>query len=282
MDPIRSKDSENTSGSLVNQTSNGTNGQGIEEPQYSTANYGNYQPPSKPGRNWRKPLLILLGITLVLAAGFGAYSVIKKKPTGQSSKTQSQTHATQAKSISATTKNYASQNFTLSFDYPDDWTISDEQGKGIMTVKSPAVTLTDAGGQEIIGQITLTFRNKTQKLTEFDAGSATAARDSAKIAYTKPTQNQRGETYVSYLRYAKTAGSTLDGVYITGNSGYKKDQTVPLVDMTKVDPVVSLTFAKCSDASCTNATPANIVISSWDDTNLSGPLLAMLKSLTIQ
>ena len=256
---------------------------------YSTANYDNYQPPQKPRRNFKKPLLIIVAGLLVLTAGFTIYVLVFKKDQ-QAPNLEApckdglcQANQNQTKPISATTKNYASQNFTLSFDYPEDWTVSDEQGSGIMSVKSPAVSLTDSAGQKITGQITLTFRNKTQKLTEFDGGSAVAVRDSEKIAYTKPTQNQRGSTYVSFLRYSKTTGSTaLDGVYITGDAGYKTDQDISLSDLTKVDPVVSLTFTKCSDNACSSDLPVSIAISSWDETSFSGPLLVMLKSLTIQ
>ncbi len=263
----------------------GSTGTVNNQPQseHSTADYANWQPPQKPEK-WKKRLIIFIGLVLLLAAGSAVYWLaLKKKPAASpGSSAQPTTTASETKPISPQTKNYASQNFTLSFDYPDDWTVTDEPGSGIMSVKSPALQLTEAGGQKITGQITLTFRAKTQKLTEFDPGSAVAVRDSEKIAYTKPTQSQRGNTYLSFLRYAKTADSAaLDGIYITGDAGYKKDQDIPLADLTKVDPVVSLTFAKCPDSTCSNTTPLSIAASSWGDSTLSGPLEAMLKSLTI-
>ncbi|OGL40620.1 hypothetical protein A3J32_00500 [Candidatus Saccharibacteria bacterium RIFCSPLOWO2_02_FULL_46_7] len=194
-----------------------------------------------------------------------------------------QANQTQVKPISATTKHYASQNFRLEFDYPDDWTLTDEQASGIMTAKSPTITLEDTGSQKIDGLVTLTFRAKFQKLTEFDAGSATAVIDSIKIAYTKPTQSQRGETYISFLRYAKTTGTTsLDGIYITGDAGYKIGQSIPKDDLTRVDPVVSITFSRCSDNACNSTTPFSVGADIWDNRTISEPLLAMLKSLTIQ
>lgn len=258
-------------------------------PDYSTADYDNYQPPPKPKRNLKKPLLVLLALLVASATAFVVYSLLFKKEESQPPNLDQpcqnglcQERENQAKPIVTNTKNYSSQSFTLSFDYPEDWTVKDE-GEAIMTVRSPAVDLLDATGQKISGQITLTFRGKTQKLTEFDAGSAVAVKDSEKIAYTKPTQTQRGSTYLSFLRYAKTASANgLDGVYITGDAGYKTEQNIPKDDILKVDPVVSLTFAKCADSACVETSSTTIALASWNDASFSGPLLAMLKSLTIQ
>jgi hypothetical protein len=232
---------------------------------------------------WKKPkkpvwkYLIIVLVVAVLAAA--AYKVVMKpKPAPTQQTSASQTAGTSQ--LNSKTKHYDSANFTLGFDYPADWTLSDTAGSGKLTVVSPAVKLKDASGQEVTGQITMTLRDKTQKLTEFDKGNAVATQDSEKIAYTNPTQTQRGSTYISFLQYA-SSNSGLDGIYVTGDNGYQKDQAIPLVDITKVDPVTSITFAKCPDAKCTGTTPLSIQQTSWSDSSFSGPLRKMLQSLSI-
>lgn len=260
------------------------NSQAVPEQPHSTADYSRYAPPAKPPAQWRRWVIwagIVLFVFAILAIAYKTLSNKPKKPsTATTSQNQvAQTQATSAAIITTATKNYASQNFALSFNYPQDWTVTDSGG-GVMTVKSPSLTLKDSSGQSQKAFVVLTFRNKTQKLAEFDAGSAVAERDSIKIAYTKPTQSQRGDTYISFLRYAKSS-SGLDGVYITGNSGYKAGQTIPLADIQKVDPVINYSFIRDTSGTKIAAGPVTIASSVWDDSNFSTPLINVLKSLVI-
>jgi hypothetical protein len=262
--------------------------QDLEAAGHSTADYANYEPPKKE-RNptWRKVLIVLTAVVILAGLATGAYFFIKNRDSGKAEKeptasTQTEETAPPATSqISTTTKNYSSANFNLSFDYPDDWKVTDSGG--VLTVKSPATSLKDAGGQQTNGQIVMTIRAKDQKLTEFDEGAAMASRQSVKIDYTKPTQSQRGSTYESFLAYfGSDSGTVLDGVYITGDSGYTKGQSIPKDDVLKVEPVISITFFACTSGQCTEkTTPIGIAASSWDDKSFSGPLEAMLKSLSI-
>jgi hypothetical protein len=230
---------------------------------------------------WKKPKkrwpMYLLALVLLAAIAAGAYwFALKPKPKANTGSTNTaQAPAKAATQITATTKSYSSSNFYLTFSYPQDWTVTDNGG-GIMTVKSPTLSLKNANGQTQSGNIVLTIRDKTQKLSEFDKGNATATRDSEKIAYTKPAQTQRGSTYISFLQYSTTTASgALDGIYITGDNGYQKGQAIPLVDITKVDPVISITFLNKADSSL------SIPDSMWADTSFSGPLKTMLESFSI-
>lgn len=235
----------------------------------STADYADYEPPHK-SRNpiWRKITIGLAALVLIILLAGGGYWLTKKptrKPaeSAQSSQTSMPTSA----KINTTTKHYDSVNFNLGFDYPADWSVTDS-GNGVLTVKSPAVGVKDASGQSVSTQITMMIRNKSQKLPEFDAGNAMAVLDSEKIAYTKPTQTQRANTYISFLQYAKTT-SGFDGIYITGNNGYKKAQAIPKVDIQTVDPIISVTFGK------------SISTGSWNNPDFANPLKSMLQSLSI-
>lgn len=218
-------------------------------------------------------------IVLALIAGLIYWFSLRHKPqTKLPAKTPANSSiapVSSATSIDATTKSYSSDNFNLALSYPADWTVSDIGG-GAMSIKSPSLILTDGSGQKQQGFIIFNIRSHGQKLTEFNAGSATATRDSIKVAYTKPTSSQRANTYLSFLQYATTTThGALDGVYVTGDNGYQKGQAIPGTDVSKADPIISITFTD------TAGKAMSITDASWSDTNLSGPLTKMLQSLSI-
>jgi hypothetical protein len=258
----------------------------------SSADYANYQPPQKQRRlkpNWRK-LGIVGAVVVVLFAIVGAvyWFVLREKPTSQPTGTN-QTEQTgsqlapAAEQVTTKTKHYVSQNFRLEFDYPEDWTASEDNTEAI-TVLSTDLKLRDASSKDVVGQVYFRIRSHTQKLDGLDAGNATAVRNSEKISYTKPTEVQRDSTYISFLRYStSTEANTLDAMYITGDLGYQKDQDVPKLDIEKVDPVISFEFYLCPNSGCVEISGVTgIGISTWDNPNISGPLKSMLQSLTIQ
>lgn len=253
----------------------------------STADYANYEPPDKR-RNpiWRKLAIGLVALVVLLSLAGAAYWFIKNRqstnePASNADTVQNGNQLAQAASqITAKTKHYVSQNFRLEFDYPEDWTASDDNSEEI-SVLSPDIKLTSTEGQPVIGQIYFRVRANGQKLQGLEGGNATAVRASVKIAYTKPTQVQRDSTYISLLRYAGTMEG-LDGVYITGDLGYQKDQAIPEIDIEKVNPIISIEFYRCPDSGCVEVSGINgIGVASWDDKNISGPLESMLKSLVI-
>lgn len=257
-----------------------------EEASRSTAEYANYEPPQKQ-RNpiWRKLFTVLIVLVVVAGLGGGAYWYLKNRKPAQKTTPATQTVQTAkpaTSQIATATKHYDSSNFYLGIDYPQDWKVADNGG-GVMAITSPSIQLKGADGKSVNGQIVLTIRSKEQKLPEFDTGNATAAIASQKINYTKPSQNQRGSTYISYLRFASSTGSTsLDGIYITGDSGYTVGQAIPKVDISKVDPIIRIGFVKCAGSDCSGTgTALSITTSSYGDETFSGPLETVLKSLSI-
>ena len=252
----------------------------------SMATYAQQYPP-KPksdSKKWLWPVIIL---TLLIIAAAVYWFVIRSKPaaktassqTGQSS--QSSQQAASTSPIATTTTSYSSTNFNLSFSYPTGWTVNDTGGK-TMTVISPATQLKNATGQTVSGKIIMTISQKGQNLGAFDKGDATAVLDSQKITYSKPTPNQRANTYLSFLQYASTAATgALDGVDITGDYGYTKAQDIPKTDIANIDPLINITFAKCSDSACSATTALSIASTAWANTTFSAPLTTMLESLAI-
>lgn len=239
--------------------------------------------PAKRGRNIWKILAVVL--LLLLAAGAAYWFVLRPKPashTSQSSAQQSAASSAQQPSsdqnASGTTKPYSSTPFGLSFQYPSNWNVNETTVS--ITVVSPKNDLTKPNGQKVSGLVTMTIQHRQLSLPEFSKGNATAVRESNKIAYTNPSPTQRAQTFLSYLQYAATTEhGGLDGIYVTGNLGYQKDQAIPQADVVKVDPLITVTFASCSGSSCTQ--PLTIAASSWTG-DLQTTVQTMLQSLTIQ
>jgi hypothetical protein len=256
--------------------------------------YDDYTKQSKtytaPTHKVRKVVLIIVALLVVAALVFGAYwmflrkdDTATKKTTTTTNKSSSQSMDMENNSVATETDHYTSSQFMLEFDPPKDWKVVDEQGSGKLTATSPAMVLKDANDKSFMGQIVFTIRNKEQALPEFDKGNAVATRESTKINYTKPSQVQRAATYISFLRYATSVTEgALNGVYVTGDVGYQKDQAVPKADFTPVDPVISVTFLKCGDDSCSSAGTASSVTSKlWDESTVGKPLQSMLESLIV-
>ena len=245
-----------------------------------------FMPQLKPKRTWLRVLgWIVFALIILGAVGGGAYYYIHhKKVTAPGVSSSQQQHSTQQSAPKVQTKQYTSSNFNLSFNYPQDWVVSDT-GNGKLTVTSPMMQLTDAGGQSQKGIVVMTIQNENAAdFSMFKSGSAVAVLNSQKVAYTNPTQTQRANTYISFLQYATTtAHGGLDSINVTGDLGYQKDQTIPETDIQKVDPVITVTFLQCASDACAG-TPKTMTISSdmWSDTSFSAPITTMIESLSLQ
>jgi hypothetical protein len=243
----------------------------------------------KTNKHIVRKMLITAGAVLLLGAiAFGVYALFLKddgkKATDDNSHNQNNSQSSQTSQtdeITTKTEHYVSNGFLLEFDHPEDWTVTETTGSGQLSAQSPALQFESASGETITGQIVFKIRDKQQPLPEFDNGNAAAVRESEKIAYLKPSSAQRGSTYLSFLRYANS-GDGLDGVYITGDYGYQKDQAIPKADFTPVDPIISLTFVQCADNSCGGeGTAAAISEETWQNAGFNKPLKAIFQSLTI-
>ncbi len=218
---------------------------------------------------------IIIGVAVLIAAAAYWFLFRSKPAKAPTVANSSSSNSSQSSSASDSTTHYDSTNFNLGFDYPKDWKV-DDTGSGKLTVTSPTTKLKNTDGQQVDGQIVMAIRNNTQKLSEFDKGSATAVLNSQQITYAKPTKTQRASTNISFLNYASSSSSTgLDGIYITGINSYQKKQAVLQTDIAKADPLIDINFLK-------GTTPTTIAASSWSDSSFSKPLKTMLESLAIQ
>jgi hypothetical protein len=234
-------------------------------------------------RRGHKLAIALVVIVLLGTAGAGGYLFWHKLKAP--AKTTSPAKTAAATSVPTPTPvpttHYDSADYNLGIDYPTGWTLSDPVG-GKMTVISPVESLITATSQPVTAKLLMTIQNQQTSLPDFAAGTAVAVVASAKVAYKQPTSTQRANTYISYLQYsATTASGALDGLYVTGDNGYQKSQAIPQSDITGVNPLITITFLKCTTTACTATTPLSVEASSWQKSQLAGTVQAMLQSLAL-
>jgi hypothetical protein len=235
----------------------------------------------KTKRNFH-PFLVII-VLLLLALGAIYWFLIRAQPVKAPTKTGSTGTSQKSTTIISSTTHYESSSFNLGFDYPKPWKLTDESGSGKLSVVSPPMQLKSSSGNMVTGQAVMLMRDTTQTLPEFSKGNAAAVQDSEKISYTKPSQTQRADTYISFLSYANSADTGLDGIYITGDAGYQKNQSVPSTDVARIQPVIDVTFLKCGDSKCSGTgTPLTLTSAAWSDATFSKPIKTMLQSLSIQ
>jgi len=246
-----------------------------------------YDPPKKKHKFLRKIAAFIGWILLVVAltgAGGGAawYFWLKDEPKQASEQQETPPAATPPTIVEAETEEYTSSAFQMQFDYPKDWKVTEGTDNKIIGI-SPVTSIKTASGGKQTGQIVFTVQHKQTSLPDFSTGSALAIRESEKIDYKKPSTVQRGSTYISFLSYAASANSGLDGVYVTGDNGYIKDQYVPMADIAKSDPLITFTFRSCKDDKCATPDKAmTIADSNWSTDGFVKPLRAMLQSIVVQ
>jgi hypothetical protein len=182
------------------------------------------------------------------------------------------------------TKHFTSSAFGLDFDYPEQWKAAEGADNKIVVI-SPAMKFNVPGDEGTeYAQVIFTVQHKQSSLPEFKTGNALAVRESEKMAYKKPSQVQRANTYLSFLNYAASKSKGIDGVYITGDFGYTKDQYVPQDEVVKADPLITVAFRHCNDDyDC--KTPGDLMTVStdfWDTPEAAKDIKTLLESIVVQ
>jgi len=233
------------------------------------------QYPQSKGR-WK----VIFATVLIVAAVGAAYLVGSRHTTTPTKKqTASTTKRVQpAKAAAAPTTHYDSTTYGVGIDYPNNWTVSDTTDA--LTIISPNLSMATLTGQTN-GHVIVTIHNQQTTVPGFPADGATASLESDKLTYVQPTPVQRAQTFLSYLGY--TSANSLDALYLTGDAGYQQAQTIPLSDVIKGNPLVSVSFATCSGSFCANETPKSIALkaASWKDASFKTAVINILQSLAI-
>jgi cytoskeletal protein RodZ len=228
--------------------------------------------------------LLLIAVLTGSIGGAAWYFFLRNEPKETAQNTQPAQAATDdtAKTAEEPTEVYNATAFNMQFNYPTDWKVTAGPNNTIVTT-SPPTQLKLANGKTQTGQIVMTVQHKQTSLPEFTKGNALAVRESEKMDYGKPSQAQRASTYLSFLNYSQSTSKGIDGVYITGDFGYVKDQYIPQGDILKADPLITVTFRACKDSACTSVGDlATLATSTWDDKSFVKPIMTMLESIVVQ
>jgi len=243
-----------------------------------------YIPPKKVKKSkWWVGVVVL--VVVILGLGAWAYSshktpvkkiVASKKVVLKPKKVvPSQTLPAIPSSI------HTSVAYGLTFNYPTSWNVVDS-GSAPLLVTSPVMNLIADTGQTELGQIVLTIAQPNLLPPGFTSTSV-AVLKSQKLAYTKPTANQAADTYISFVQYpSTTVVGGLNGIYVSGNYGYQKDQQIPASNINQVNPLIYFSFYSCASSACplTTRQPLTISISQWNSSSFQDPILLILKSLS--
>ena len=84
----------------------------------------------------------------------------------------------------------------------------------------------------------------------------------------------------SFLGY-KEAG--LNALFVTGDNGYQVGQAIPLADVVKGNPLISVTFLTCASDDCSTGTPTPLTLqtSSWQSASFSAQVVKLLELIQL-
>ncbi len=224
----------------------------------------------------RRKTLFLIILILLIAGGAGAYFYLKpaeKKAPQQAAPSPAPQPADTQETLS---ERYVSQDLRLALEHPKSWKV-DAAAPGRLTLTSPLVKLSDADKDQTDSKVVITILSAGSDPAGFTANNASATIDAEKIAYAAPSQNQRKETHLSFISFGASTG--IDAIFITGDAGYQAGQAVPKTDVARADPIISVTFQKCTGAACTDK--LSISPDAWTAAAILQTAKSILQSLTI-
>lgn len=236
-------------------------------------------PKKKKPKLLSKTTLMISLIVVILAAIAVAVILLlpSNKPPKKTTKPSTATSSTSSFLSFNPSTNYVSSNFNLSVNYPKSWKLNDQTSA--LTITSPVTTLTNDQGKDVSSKILVSVFNQGQIPSAFGTSGSVAVLNSVIVPYSNPAGDQAAQTYVSFVQYPSTTVlGGLDAIYVTGNDGYQKDQTIPNSDITGIDPLVIFSFLGCNDSACTTTSPLTISSTVWSKTAFSTLITDIIKS----
>lgn len=224
-------------------------------------------------------MVTLLAVLTIGALGYlyaKQFDISAQQPESQSVQTVKPDTSEQV----AKSERFTSKDMSLSFDYPGNWSV-DDSAKGLIRVESPVVKLADINGESSDSKVVLMIMSKNSEVPGFGDTGATAVRDSEKLTYTSPSQNQRAKTFLSFAGFGR---SGLDAVFVTGDSGYQQGQSIPEDDIKNSDPIISVSFYSCDDAKCADEGSGayTIKVDEWESSDTLQAVQNILKSVRVE
>lgn len=251
----------------------------------ATTDYSQFMPVLKPKKMWPRIVgwVMLIAILIAVVCGGGYWIVKRVQAANRAQAHKSTSTARTSNKTSSETDQYTSNDFSLSFTYPRSWVIADT-GDGKLTLTSQPMPITNDNGVTESGVIVMDIENQgSADLSGFSTGSALAVLNSQLLDYTKPSGSQSADTYISFVQYnTATVKGTLDGIYVTGNFGYQKGQTIPESDINQIDPLIRILFMQCKGSKCTSLAAMRISAAMWSQPGFANPIENLLESLQFQ
>ena len=234
--------------------------------------------PERYGRKRRWPVVLSVFAALALLA-VGAYYLgvyNTKEPIAKKKEIAKQKDERKFADPVVATKHYDSVTHTLSLDYPQNWIVADTDAK--ITITSPNFAM-QTNGQAKPGHVLLTIQNQQSSVPGYPAAGALASMESQKLTYKQPSAVQRAQTYLSFVGYGTK--SNIDALYLTGDNGYQAEQNIPMTDVAKGNPLISVTFVECAKSFCTGGEvkPLTLDTKSWPKAAYRTQVTNLLESL---
>jgi hypothetical protein len=241
--------------------------------------------PTKPKPMALKIAAVIIGLVVVLVVIYISFFNTTKKAPAKTTSTQPTILPLSTINIPSPKTSYYSTNLGVGFNYPSSWTVTDVSGSNQIVVSSPMMKLVNSSDKLVSGKTILTIIQTppTPTLSGFSAGNAVAALPSQIINYSDPTPDQKGSTYISFLHYAssKTPLNSIDGIYVTGNTGYLVNQYSLEADIFAVSPIIYFSFVSCQNISCSTTTQLSMPSAIWQNSSFAQPILTMLESISV-
>ncbi|MGH7234099.1 MAG: hypothetical protein ACREF7_01495, partial [Candidatus Saccharimonadales bacterium] len=159
-----------------------------------------------------------------------------------------------------------------------------DSGSAPLNVTSPPLQLKAANNANVLGQVVLTLANKGSLPAAYGTQSI-AVLNSQKITYSQPSTTQAAASYISFVQYPTTVtAGGMDAIFLSGNYGYLKDQSIPASDLATVDPLVYVSFYSCASSQCplTSRQALSVASTDWSEGSFSAPIMLMFNSFTFE
>ncbi len=185
----------------------------------------------KSGFSKKRVLLVLVGIIILGAIGFGLALFTNKKAPSKTVVEEPQT-SQQTASPSATNdippagspKVFKSDFPRVEFTYPDNWEVIENRDQESIRIVSPEFSYTSITGTAITGKFRIYIRQGARQQDSKFIGRGVAAQPSEKLIYSAPSSNQRPETNLSF--FGLDSSDNFAFFLIAGNFSLQKDEAL--------------------------------------------------------
>ncbi len=238
----------------------------------------------------RRTIIVFAVIILILVVG-GAWFLTKHKSGKLKNLSVTQTVEPATGGVSKSTTTYVSNgnDLNLTFNYPSNWSVTppshDNSTDQTITVSSPLTSIFTATNSTVTGRVVMEVRPASATINELNANSPIEAITSTQIAYSQPTANQYQYPYVSYIHFSN--GSNVSGAFeevmVTGSQILTQNEPLSGDYLAGLDPIISASFYKCSNPTCTGSsqTPLSINGSTWQNAPIFQAVLTMFESFQL-